>query len=110
LPGLTRTTSTHLTASSAASGLKWMSVLPAQLGDDGFQVGGVLDGGGGDAHELAADGDELERLLHALGRVHGVAGEHGLHHDGVETAHDEAAAGGVADDDFAGETPLVDVG
>ena len=74
----------------------------AQFGDDVFQVGGVLDGGGGDADDLAAGGDQFEGLLDALGGVHGVAGDHGLFDDGMIAADDDAAAGGIADDDFAG--------
>jgi hypothetical protein len=83
--------------------------LPAQFGDNVLQVGRVLDRGGGDAHELAADGNKFEGLLHALGGVHGVAGEHGLHDDGMMAADDDAAMIRVADDDLARFTPLKEV-
>ena len=74
----------------------------AQFGDDVLQVGRVLHRRRGDAHDLAADGDQVERLLHAGGGVHRVAGDHGLHDDGMIAADDDAAARGIADDDFAG--------
>ena len=79
----------------------------AQFGDDVLQVRRVLHRRRGDADDLAADGDQVERLLHALGGVHRVAGEHGLHHDGMVAADDDAAARRVADDDFAGLAALI---
>ena len=87
-----------------------VAALAAEFGDDVLQVRRVLDSGRGDAHELAADGDEFQRLLDTQRGVHGVAGEHGLLHHGVRSAHDEAAAGGVADDDFAGQASLIHEG
>ena len=77
-----------------------------QLGDDVLQVCRVLHRGRGDADDLATDGDEFERLLDGLGGVHRVAGEHGLTDDRVVAAHDDAAARGVADDDFARGTAV----
>ena len=104
-----RTFSTHLAASSAASGLKWMSATigtwqprGAQLGDDVLEVGRVLHRRRGDAHDLAADRHQVERLLDARRGVHRVAGDHGLHHHGMVAADDDAAAGRVADHHFAG--------
>ena len=79
----------------------------AQFGDDVLQIRRVLHRRRGDADELAADGDEFERLLHALGGVHRVAGEHGLHDDGMVAADDDAAARRIADDDFAGLSPVI---
>ncbi len=52
-----------------------------QLGLDVLEIGGVLDRRRGDADDLAADLDEVERLLDAFARVHGVAGEHRLDAD-----------------------------
>ena len=83
------------------------AILRAQFGDDVLQIRRVLHRRRGDADELAADGDEFERLPHALGGVHRVAGEHGLHDDGMIAADDDAAARRVADDDFAGLAALV---
>ena len=54
-----------------------------QLLLDVFEVGGVLHRGGGDPDDLAPHLDEIEGLLHRGGRVHGVAGDHALDHDGV---------------------------
>ena len=81
----------------------------AQFGDDVFQVGRVLDRRRGDAHELATDLDEFERLLHARGSVHRVAGEHGLLHDGMVAADDDSAMLRIADNNFAGFAALVEV-
>ena len=41
-----------------------LATLPAQLGNDVLQIRRVLHGGCGDANELAAHGDEFQRLLH----------------------------------------------
>ena len=41
--------------------------------------------------------DEVERLLHAGGGVHRVAGDHGLHDHRVTASDDDTAAGGIAD-------------
>ena len=104
-----RTISTHLAASSAASGLKWMSAtigtrqprarnsatmflrLAASL-----TVGAVM------RTSLAARRDQFERLPHALGGVHGVASEHGLDDHRMVAADDDAAPRRVAHDHFAG--------
>ena len=74
----------------------------AKFSDDVLQVRRVLHGGRGDADDLAADGDEVERLLDGSRRVHRVAGEHRLHDDRATAAQNHAAAGGIAHDDFAG--------
>ena len=74
--------------------------------DDVLQVGGVLHRRCGDAHDLAADLDQLERLLDGQLGVHRVAGEHGLLHGGMVTADDHAALGGVAHDNFAGNPAM----
>ena len=79
----------------------------AQFGDDVLQVRRVLHRRRGDAHDLAADGDEFERLLHGHGGVHRVAGEHRLLHDRMVAADDDAAVRGIADDDFAGFAALI---
>ena len=63
----------------------------AQFGDDVLQIGRVLDGGRGDADELAADVYEVERLLNARGRVHRIAGEHRLHNHTMTSADNHAA-------------------
>ena len=109
LPGLTRTFSTHCAASMAASGLKWMSATmgtsqPAasELGLDVLEIGGVLHRRRGDADDFAADLDEVEGLLHALARVHRVAGEHRLDADGIGPADAD-----LADLDLAGMAALV---
>src|SRR5205823_4046116 len=62
----------------------------AKVFDNVLEVGGVLDGGGGDADELAADGDEFKRLFDAFGGVHRIAGEHGLCDDGMIAADNNA--------------------
>ena len=84
-----------------------VAVLRAQFADDVLEIRGVFDGGRGDADELAADGDEFERLLDAFGGVHGVAGQHGLFHDGMIAADDHSAVGRIADDNFARPPPLI---
>ena len=84
------------------------AVLLAQFGDDLLQIRRVLHRRRGDADELAADGDEFERLLHGLGSVHRVAGEHGLHDDGMIAADDDAAARRIANDDLARLAALVE--
>ena len=45
-----------------------VAALSAQLGDDVLQIRRVLHGRRGDAHKLAADGHEFERLLHGQAR------------------------------------------
>jgi hypothetical protein len=102
-----RTISTHWAASIAASGLKWMSaddghqtITSAQVRDDILQVGRVLHRGRCDADQLATDGDQVKRLLHAFGGVHRVAGEHRLHDDWVIATDDHAAARRITDDDL----------
>ena len=82
----------------------------AEFGDDDLQVRRVLHGRGGDAHDLATDGDEIERLLHTGGGVHRVTGDHGLHDNGAVAADDDAAVGGVADNDFAGDAAVMEEG
>ncbi len=74
------------------------AALP-QTSDDVLQIGGVFHRGSGDAHDLAADRDEVERLLDRSRGVHGVACDHGLHPDRVI-----AAEADVADHDFASAT------
>ena len=76
-----------------------------QLGLDVLEIGGVLDGGRGDADDFAADLDEVEGLLDAFAGVHGVAGEHGLDADGVTPPDAD-----FADADLTGEAALVVVG
>ena len=73
-----------------------------ELGLDVLEIGGVLDGGRGDADDLAADLDEVEGLLDALARVHRVAGEHRLDADGIGPADAD-----LADLDLAGKAALV---
>jgi hypothetical protein len=79
------------------------ALLVAQGFDDVFEVGGVFDCGGGDADEAAAGPDEIEGFADATFGVHGVAGDHGLGHDGVVAADDEASSFRVADGDLPGE-------
>ena len=74
-----------------------------EFADDVLKVRGVLNGGRGDADDLAADGDEFQRLLHAQRCVHRVAGQHGLLHNGMGAADDDSALGGITDDDLAAE-------
>ena len=82
----------------------------AKFGDDVLQVRRVLHRRCCDADELATDGDEFKRLFHAGRRVHRVAGDHGLRHDRMIPADDDASARGIADDDFARLTTLENVG
>ena len=82
----------------------------AQLGDDVLQIRGVLHRGRGDADNLAADCDQIERLLHARLGVHRVAGDHGLHHDRMAAADDDAAARGIAHHDFTRPASLMEEG
>ena len=86
-----------------------VAAVLAQFGDDVLQIRRVLHRRRGDADELAADGDQFERLLHAQRGVHRVAGEHGLLHDGMVAADDDAAVRRIADDDFARLPALVKV-
>ncbi len=60
--------------------------------------------------ELAADGNEFQRLLDAQRGVHRVAGEHGLHDDRMIAAHHKTAVRGIADGDLAGLAALVKIG
>ena len=62
------------------------------------------------AYDLAADGDQLQRLLHGKRRVHGVAGEHGLLHHGMIASDDDAALGRIADDHFTRQAAMKNVG
>jgi len=50
-----------------------------------LKISGVLDRRRGDADDLATDGDQVERLFHALGGIHRVARQHRLHHDRILT-------------------------
>ncbi len=82
----------------AASGLKWISATmgtsqPAAMssGLDVLEIGGVLDGGRGDADDFAADLDQVEGLLDAFAGIHGVAGEHRLDADGIGAADADIA-------------------
>ena len=54
----------------------------AQSAHDVLQVGRVLDRRRGDAHDLATDRRQFERLRDGRFRVHRVAGEHRLHREG----------------------------
>ena len=72
-----------------------------------LQVGRVLDRRRGDAHDLAAHRHKVQRLLDALGGVHRVARDHGLHDDRMIAADDDAPARGIADDHFAGFAPAI---
>ena len=85
------------------------TLLFVQFGDDVLQVRRVLHRRRGDAHDLATDGDEVERLLHAGGGVHRVAGDHGLDDDRMATAGNNAAMRGVADDNLATLTALKEI-
>ena len=75
-----------------------------------FRVRRVLSRRRGDADDLATDGDEVERLLDGRGGVHRVAGDHGLDDDGIVAADDDAAARGIANDDFAGLAAMMEKG
>ena len=66
----------------------------AQLGDDVLQVRRVLHRRRCYAHDLAAHGHEFQGLLYALGRIHGVAGNHGLHHHGMIAADNHSPRAG----------------
>src|SRR5439155_5476338 len=61
----------------------------------------------GDAHNLAADIDQIQRLLHAGGGVHRIAGEHGLDDYWLIAADDHAAVGGISDDHRASVAPAI---
>ena len=73
-----------------------------QLGLDVLEIGRVLDRRRGDADDFAADLDEVEGLLDAFARVHGVAGEHRLDADRVGAANAD-----FADLDLAGKAALI---
>ena len=81
----------------------------AQFGDDVPQIGRVPHRRRGDAHELATDLDEFERLLHTGGGVHCVAGEHRLLHHRVAAAQDEPAILRITHHDFAALAPPVEI-
>jgi len=68
-----------------------VAALGAEPVDDVLEIGGILDGGSGDADDLAADIDQGERLADAGVRVHGVAREHGLEPDGIGAADADGA-------------------
>ena len=73
----------------------------AQFRDDILQIGGIFDRWGGDPDDLAADFNELQRLLHALLGIHGVARQHGLHHDRMVAANDDPTTRWIAHNHFA---------
>ncbi len=73
-----------------------------ELGLDVLEIGGVLHRRRGDADDLAADVDQIQRLLDALACVHRVAGEHRLDADGVGPADAD-----LANLDLAGQAALV---
>ncbi len=81
------------------------AITRAQFRDNIFQIRRVLHRRRGDAHNLAAHGDEFERLLHAQLRVHRVAGQHRLHDDGMVPADDDPAARGIAHHHLTGLSP-----
>ena len=72
----------------------------AQPGDDVLEVRRVLHRRRGDADDFTPDRREIERLLDARRGVHGVAGDHRLHADGIAPADADGAdahlAGGAA--------------
>ena len=82
----------------------------AKFGDDVLQVGRVLYRRCGDADDLATDGDEVQRLLHAGLGVHRVAGDHGLHGDGMLATDNDTPVGGITDDGLARAAAFVEVG
>ena len=63
----------------------------SQPGDDMFQIRRVLHRRRGDPHDLAADIDQVHGLRDALGRVHRVTRQHGLHTDRIATADADLA-------------------
>ena len=84
------------------------AILGAQFRDDIFQIGGILHRGCGDADNLATDGNEIERLLHAGLGVHGIARNHGLHDDGPVATHDNSAASRIAHHYFTRPAALIE--
>src|SRR5688572_30757583 len=82
------------------------TVFFAQFGDNILEIGRVLDSGGGDPHQLAADRHEVEGLAHGQRSVHRVAREHRLDNDGVVATDNDAPATRIANDDFARFSPL----
>ncbi|MEY5016373.1 MAG: hypothetical protein RIS92_2731 [Verrucomicrobiota bacterium] len=52
-----------------------------------LEVRGVFDSGGGDANDFATCVHQIDGLLDAGRRVHGVAGQHGLDAHGVVSAN-----------------------
>jgi hypothetical protein len=79
----------------------------SQLGDDVLEIGRILDGGSRDPHQLATHRHQVESLLHTRGRIHRIAGQHRLNNDGMVSADDNPSVAGIANDDFAGSTPLM---
>ena len=75
-----------------------------QLRRDVLKIGRVLHRRRRDPDDLAPHRGQLQRLPHALGRVHGVAGEHGLHHHGFVSADDHPAPRRVTDHHGTGPT------
>ena len=57
---------------------------------DVFQIGSILNGGGGDANHLASGFHKTKRLPNAGIRVHCVAGDHRLESDRVGTPESKA--------------------
>ena len=73
----------------------------AQICDNIFKIGRVLDGRSGDTDKLTAHGHQFEGLFDAQGGIHRVASQHGLFHDGMIATHHKAAVIRITDDDFA---------
>jgi hypothetical protein len=84
-----------------------MAIPRPQFTNNVFEIRRILHRGRRDAHDLAADLDQFERLADAERGIHGVAGQHGLHDHGMRPADDDAAARGVAYRDFARLATLI---
>ena len=81
----------------------------AKFRDYVLQVRRVFHRRRGDADNLTTDGGQIQGLPHALGGIHSVAGEHGLHDDRMLTADDDAALRRIAHQDFPGFSAAVKI-
>src|SRR5262249_21851876 len=72
-----------------------------------LQISGILDRGRSNTNDLATHRHQFESLLDTFRGVHGVAGEHGLHHDRMSASNDHSTPCRVANDNLPTNAALV---